>query len=271
MTFLHLLPMLMLYPYRNQCSCKLLHTDGVSSMTHTFSCIPAGLLSYFPIHTSVRESAAGNLRLLSITAGLLSTSRFLNIWWEPGWRAEGEVFALQGWKDTHTHTWIHVHSHTYKNTAAQGQLPKHTHSMGLLCSTTNLYVCVCALVHTVRGCAPTHKYTSTVYCHGLTIEHGCFMLFWVNRWTSTLQNIMKTWPMFGYIHKRRRESSFFVSWLQRPFSLNEILNLNHFYSLNSTGNLPIFMSNLFRIRGRKKKGEWLSKTLCDMSHNITLT
>lgn len=59
--------------------------------------------------------------------------------------------------------------------------------------------------------------------------------------------------MFSYIHKCRRESSFFVSWLQRPFSLNEILNLIHFYSLNSAGHLSIFMCNLFRIRGKQKK------------------
>lgn len=62
-----------------------------------------------------------------------------------GVNQSGEQTGISlGCKERDARTRIHVRTHTYKNTAAQGQLPEHTHSMGLLCSATNLYVCFSA-------------------------------------------------------------------------------------------------------------------------------
>lgn len=69
---LYLQPVLTLHPSREQYLCTW-SLSAAQTTWSPFSCIPAAAPP--PFHTSGRVSAARNLRLLSITTGLLSTSR----------------------------------------------------------------------------------------------------------------------------------------------------------------------------------------------------
>lgn len=158
-----------------QCSC-LTHTEtsahansriqtmsAVRPAWSTFSCIPAGLLSFFPIHTSVRESAAGNLRLLSITAALLSTSR-LNFLPQHLVRTSLESRGRSlcaAWRERHTHT--HTHGFMCIPIPIKTQLLKvsslntHTQWVYFARPQTSMCACVLSCIQYVGVHQPTHR------------------------------------------------------------------------------------------------------------------
>lgn len=132
--------------------------------------------SFSHSHLSQRESAAGNLQLLSNRATFKTPLEFPSST-SGGSQSGDQTVNSLGCRtlDTCTHgcTCIHIAIKTLRP-AAQGQLPKHTYSMGLLLSTTTVFVHAYLCEYMMWVCTnPQIEF----YWHGVTIIHVFFKLF----------------------------------------------------------------------------------------------
>lgn len=142
----------------------------------TLSCIPAGLCYFNPFTQWKSVCCWKPVAGFDHNRKPLEYPSLTNVN-QSGDQTENSL----GCKAGDTWTWITKYVSTAVKTsqpAAQGQLPKHTHSMGLLCSTTNLCVGVCSLQYTAHNlgvhlpttkCPAADKSADVVWLLGMTV------------------------------------------------------------------------------------------------------